>query len=77
MHMNLICLKKVCTKFTTYIYVLFIYINFAFFNLNRIVLYSLCHRHWIVSLVIIGIVYAHVQFTLCNFNTLVLLIGGH
>jgi len=32
----------------------------------------------IVSLVIIGIVYyAHVQFTLGNFNTLVLLIGGH
>ena len=41
------------------------------------ILYSSCHRHWIVSLVIIGILYAHVQFTLGNFNTLVLLIGGH
>ena len=40
------------------------------------ILYSSCHRHWIVSLVIFGIVYAHVQFTLGNFNTLVLLIGG-
>ena len=34
------------------------------------ILYSSCHRHWIVSLVIFGIVYAHVQFTLGNFNTL-------
>ena len=40
------------------------------------ILYSSCHTLDCLSCNF-GIVYAHLQFTLGNFNTLVLLIGGH